>query len=1116
MRLGIDIGSTTVKIVLVDDSDKIVYKKYERHMSSVFDKVRIMLANMEKEYGNLKVKTVITGSGGIGLSEKLGVKFQQEVISCTHAVQKYNPDTDVVIELGGEDAKITFFGASLEQRMNGTCAGGTGAFIDQMAILLNLSGDELNEKARNHTEIYPIAARCGVFAKSDIQPLINEGASIENISASILQAVVDQTVSGLACGHEIKGKVVFLGGPLTYYSELRQRFIETLGLTEETAILPDNSKYYVAIGAALLSGEEGERPLRDLILSLNEKNMTETNANILEPLFVNDEEKEEFFKRHEMAKVPRGKFEEAKGPLFLGIDAGSTTNKAVLINDKREVLFSYYESNLGNPLMVTKKLLEELYSILPSDAFIGKVTVTGYGEQLIKSGFHIDLGLIETMAHYKAAEVFLPGVDFILDIGGQDMKCMKMKDGSLYSMMLNEACSSGCGSFIETFAKSVNMSVSEFAAAGLQSKNPIDLGSRCTVFMNSMVKQAQKEGADIDDIAAGLSYSVIKNALYKVIKLRNPEEAGEKIVVQGGTFLNMSILRATEKILGRNVVRPDISGLMGAYGASIYSLENYLEGEHSSILSRNELESFNFNNKNSRCNGCENHCVLTTTHFSDGNKHLSGNRCEKGSRESLESKHLPNMYEYKYHRLFDYQPLEESKAYRGHIAIPRVLNMYENYPFWFTLFTQLGFHVVLSPVSNKAIYKLGMDSISSDTVCYPAKLVHGHIKTLVEMGEKWIFYPCINYEYSEDSDSPNHYNCPIVATFPEVIANNMHEIFEDNDVVFSHPFLPYDRDDRLIDRLTNFLREKGVSRREVINAVRLGRKEQTRFKEDIITEGKKYLKYAKEYGKTAIVLSGRPYHLDPEINHGIDKLITSYDFVVLTEDSVANLKTLPRPIRVLDQWVYHSRLYKAANFVAHKEGVELIQLNSFGCGIDAITTDEVEELLKASNKIYTVIKIDEGTNLGTVRIRIRSLKAALQERKKKEVKSEYRGNGFERKIFTKDMREKYTLIVPQMSPIHFDYLTHVISASGYNVVLVPEDNGEAVQEGLKYVNNDACYPTLVTVGKMIAELKSGRYDLNKTALMMVQTGGGCRCSNYVALIRKALKELKMEQVKWSI
>ena len=1112
MRLGIDVGSTTVKLVLTDETDKIIYRKYERHMSSVFEKVEAMLNEMKTECGNIQVKTVITGSGGLSLSEQLGVRFEQEVITCTNAVHKYIPDTDVVIELGGEDAKITFFGASTEQRMNGTCAGGTGAFIDQMAILLNMTGEELNEKAKCHTEIYPIAARCGVFAKSDIQPLINEGAPLENICASVFQAVVDQTISGLACGHRISGKVVFLGGPLTYYSELRNRFTETLGLSEENAILPENSKYYVALGASFLSEKEDEKALSELINSLTEKNVSTANTQYLEPLFKDREETEEFFKRHAEAKVSRGNMDEQTGPLFLGIDAGSTTTKAVVINDKSEVLFSFYENNQGNPLMVTSKLLKEIYDAIPEGAFLAKSTVTGYGEQLIKTGFHVDIGLIETMAHYKAAEKFLPGIDFILDIGGQDMKCLRMKDGSLYSMMLNEACSSGCGSFLETFSKSVGMPISEFANAGLYSTRPVDLGSRCTVFMNSMVKQAQKEGSGIDDIAAGLSYSVIKNALYKVIKLRNPEEAGEKIVVQGGTFLNSSVLRATEKILGRNVVRPDISGLMGAYGAALHSLENYSEDGESSILGKNELEDFNFENSNTRCGGCENHCLLTITKFSDGNRLISGNRCEKGNRTAEKSEYMPNLYEYKYHRLFDYEPLTESKAYRGHVAIPRVLNMYENYPFWFTLFTELGFRVVLSPASNKEIYKSGMDSISSDTVCYPAKLVHGHIRSLVDMGEKWIFYPCINYEYPEDPESPNHYNCPIVATFPEVIANNMHELFDDSGVIFSHPFLPYDNDERLAKRLTEFLADKGISKKEVSNAVKLARKEQNRFKEDIVSEGKRMLEFAAENGKTAIILAGRPYHLDPEINHGIDKLIASYDFVVLTEDSVADLKKLPRPIRVLDQWVYHSRLYKAANFAAGRDNVEVIQLNSFGCGIDAVTTDEVEELLRASNKIYTVLKIDEGTNLGAVRIRIRSLKAALEERNKKGIRPVYRGKGYERRIFTEKMREEYTIIAPQMSPIHFDYIIQAISSSGYNIVLVSEDDGEAVREGLKYVNNDACYPTLVTVGKMIAELKTGRYDPEKTALIMAQTGGGCRCSNYVSLIRKALKDMGMEQI----
>ena len=722
------------------------------------------------------------------------------------------------------------------------------------------------------------------------------------------------------------------------------------------------------------------------------------------------------------------------------------------------------------------------------------------------------MGEIETMAHYKAAEAFLPGVDFILDIGGQDMKCMKIKDNAIYNIMLNEACSSGCGSFLETYAKSVNLDPDAFAEEALFADNPVDLGTRCTVFMNSKVKQAQKEGASIGDISAGLSYSVIKNALYKVIKLRNTDEAGDKIVVQGGTFMNNAVLRSIEKIIGKNVVRPDIAGLMGAYGSALIAMENYVEGTESSILTREELDDFSVEHTNGRCNGCENRCILTINKFSDGSKFVTGNRCEKGAGGAQHANKLPNLYEYKFQRLFGYKPISDFDATRGTVAIPRVLNMYEDYPFWFTFFTELKFRVVLSPPSSKAIYEMGMETIASDTACYPAKLVHGHIKWLVDNGEQWIFYPCLNYERNEDPSAPNHYNCPIVATYPEVIKNNMDDLFQDNLVRFSQPFLPYDNDLRLADVLTKDLKPNHISKEEIMRAVSKARKEQIRFKNDIKKQGEYALKYARSHDKKCIVLSGRPYHLDPEINHGIDKLINSFDMVVLTEDSVAHMGILERPIRVLDQWVYHSRLYKAAEFVGTCDDVELIQLNSFGCGLDAVTTDQVEEICRSHNKLYTVLKIDEGSNLGAAKIRIRSLKAAMDEREKNGVKAVTDRKPYERQVFTENMRLKYNILVPQMSPIHFTYLEEAMKACGYNAVLLPPVDKNSVEEGLKYINNDACYPTIVTLGQIISALKSGEYDLDKTAVFMSQTGGGCRASNYVALLRKALKDLGMEQV----
>ena len=1115
MKLGIDIGSTTVKVVLMDEQNNIIYKRYERHMSSVFEKAQELLEDILRDVGDEKVKVVITGSGGLQLAESLHLSFEQEVVSCSVAVKTLIPETDCVIELGGEDAKITFFGATVEQRMNGTCAGGTGAFIDQMAILLNTDGDGLNEAAKDYDTIYPIAARCGVFAKTDIQPLINEGASLSNLAVSIFQAVVNQTISGLACGHKIEGHVAYLGGPLSYLSELRKRFTETLGLSDDQVIYPENAKYFVAIGAALLAEDKDEITIGELAESLRNIDSSKNRASKrTEPLFKDEEELEAFRERHARARISRKNLEDCTGPLYLGIDAGSTTTKAALIDSDKNLVYSFYRNNEGNPLETTRTLLRELYEKLPKDCFISRSTVTGYGEGLIQSGFNVDEGIIETMAHYKASEQFLPGVDFILDIGGQDMKCMKIRNGAIHNIMLNEACSSGCGSFIETYAKSVDMPVEEFARVGLLSQSPVDLGTRCTVFMNSMVKQAQKEGASIGDIAAGLSYSVIKNALYKVIKLRNPEEAGEKIVVQGGTFYNESCLRAIEKVLGRDVVRPDIAGIMGAYGCALNSLEKADCGQVSTILRPEQLDEFSYSSVNSRCRRCENNCLLTITRFNEGKRFITGNRCEKGAGLDLTHDDLPNLYQYKLKRLFEYyEPLSEEKAVRGHIAIPRVLNMYEDYPFWFTFFTELKYRVVLSPMSTKDIYQKGMEYISSDTACYPAKIVHGHVRELIDMGEKKIFYPCLNYEWTEDPDAPNHYNCPVVATYPEVIANNMSHDFKKYGVDFYHPFVPYDKDDRLIRRMNELLNEHGISEKEIAKAVREARKEQLKFKDDVRDEGERALKYARDNHLKSIVLAGRPYHLDTEINHGIDKMITSYNMVVLSEDSICDEKHLDRPVRVLDQWMYHSRLYKAANTISDMDDVELIQLNSFGCGVDAITTDEVMELLESANKLYTLIKIDEGNNLGAIRIRIRSLKAAMEEREKNGIEPTGKPKPFNRVLFTKKMREDYTILVPQMSPIHFDYLEAAIKACGYNVVLLPDDtNGEGVQEGLRYVNNDACYPTLVTVGQLIRELKTGKYDPDRTALIMSQTGGGCRASNYVALIRKALKDLDMEQI----
>lgn len=1144
MRLGIDVGSTTVKLIILDDNNKIVYSRYERHMSNVFEKVGELLEDLRDKEGDLSLKAVITGSGGMSLADLFGIKFEQEVIACSRAVEELIPETDVSIELGGEDAKITYYGATVEQRMNGTCAGGTGAFIDQMAVLLNTDAQGLNEAAKGMNIIYPIASRCGVFAKTDIQPLINDGARTEDIAASVFQAVANQTISGLACGHPIKGHVAFLGGPLTYLSELRKRFIETLNLKPEEIIFPENSKYFVAIGAAYLATKEKEEiTISSLIQRIRNADPSSlSGTKYIKPLFKDEEEYEAFKERHSKAKIARGNIKEARGPVFLGIDAGSTTTKAAVINDKKELIFQHYQSNEGNPLKVVRNILEELYSQLPEGAYIGRSVATGYGEGLIKAAYQIDDGEIETMAHYKAAEEFLPGVSFILDIGGQDMKCMKVKDGAINSIMLNEACSAGCGSFLETYAKSVGMEVPEFAHAALKSERPVDLGTRCTVFMNSKVKQAQKEGATVEDISAGLSLSVIKNALYKVIKLRNPNETGDKIVVQGGTFLNDAVLRSIELVLGKNVVRPDISGLMGAFGAALIAREEYSEGEKSDLLSAEKLSAFSVHTENSRCGKCGNNCMLTISTFSDGNRYVTGNRCERGAGEEVKKNNLPNLYKEKYKLIFGRKVLSEDEAWRGEIGLPRVLNMHEDYPFWNAFFNSLGFRIVLSPPGSKKLYEMGMDTIASDTACYPAKLVHGHIKWLVNKGIKRIFYPCIQYEVVEDPTAANHYNCPIVATYPEVIDKNMADLFYENNVEFYHPFLPFDRDDRLVDEMYKFFRGErqidnealeninktynfnddsrdysllhmNISKEELREAVKAGRESYQQFKEAMRKEGDKALKYMDDNHVKGIILSGRPYHIDPEINHGIDSVITSLGMVVLTEDSIADRVKIARDIRVLDQWMFHSRLYRAAVFAGQRDDVELVQLFSFGCGLDAVTTDEVNELLDENNKLYTQLKIDEGSNLGSARIRIRSLKAALMEREKNGTKAKGINKPYKRVEFTKEMKkEGYTLLIPQMSPIHFQYFAPILQAAGYNAVLLPPVTKESDEEGLRYINNDACYPTIVTLGQIISALKSGEYDLDRTGVFMSQTGGGCRASNYVALLRKALKDLGMEQV----
>ena len=1104
-KLGIDVGSTTIKVVALDSYNKVIYNDYRRHFSDIKNTLIDSLEECFKKIGNFDLKITVTGSGGIGVAQWLQCDFQQEVIACTRAVEEFINKTDVVIELGGEDAKITYLKGGIDQRMNGTCAGGTGAFIDQMAILLNTDAQGLNILARDAENIYPIASRCGVFAKTDIQPLINEGAKKSDIAVSIFQAVVDQTISGLACGKPIRGKVTFLGGPLHFLDSLRERFIKTLNLKEGEYFAPENSEIYVALGAAILSENNEIISSKELIKKLNSISEKEIEDNFLEPLFKNDKEYFDFKKRHDSSVVPKSDLKTYKGNIFLGIDVGSTTTKAVVLGQNGELLYSSYNNNEGSPLNKTLEILKELYILINKDTRIAKATVTGYGEGLIKAALGIDIGEIETICHFRGAKEFMPNVEFILDIGGQDMKALMIKDGVINNILLNEACSSGCGSFIEGFSKSLGISIDEFAKLAISSKRPVDLGSRCTVFMNSKVKQVQKEGVSVSDISAGLSYSVIKNALYKVIKIRNFDELGKNIIVQGGTFYNDGILRSFEKITGINVVRPEIAGLMGAYGAALISKENHKENEISTIITRDKINDFTIETSCERCGICGNNCLLTINKFSETEKYITGNRCERPLGEIAKKKNVPNLYKYKLKRIFSYKPLSKEEAIRGEIGIPRVLNMYENYPFWFTFLTKLKFKVVLSPISNKEIFKLGIETIPSESACYPAKISHGHIMYLINKGLKIIFYPCVPYEYKEDSGANNHYNCPMVTSYPDVIKNNIDDLKEKN-IKYLSPFLSLHNKEKLYKRLYEIFEEFNVTKKEIIEAVDAAFNERENVVSDIRKKGEETLKYIEEHKMKGIVLSGRPYHIDPEINHGLTDIITSFNMAVLTEDSVAHLGNLERPIRVVDQWMYHTRLYRAAAFVKERTDLELIQLTSFGCGLDAVTSDQVAEILASRGKMYTLIKIDEGSNLGAVKIRIRSLKSAMEEREKNNVKLKNIDNSYNKNLFTKEMKKDWTILAPQMSPIHFQFIEKAARASGYNIDVLPANDKEAIEEGIKYVNNDACYPSILVIGQMINALKSGKYDPNKTALIISQTGGGCRATNYVGFLKKGLRE----------
>ncbi len=1110
LNIGMDVGSTTVKLVVMNNKKEILYNEYRRHFSDTKKTIKDLLTEIIEKFPKNKFTLVSTGSGAITLAKYLDIPFIQEVIACKNSIKEYAPSTDVAIELGGEDAKIIYFDQTIEQRMNGTCAGGTGAFLDQMAVLLNTDTQGLNELAKNGKTIYPIASRCGVFAKTDIQPLLNEGAKKEDIALSILQAVVNQTISGLACGKPIKGNVIFLGGPLNYLSMLKERFVKTLDLKEDEIITPDDARLFVCIGAIL--GNEDKRTFTTEDITSMTKKLSyfkETESSNLKPLFKDKKEYDKFKKRHEKNSVKRTKLDKYSGDVFIGIDAGSTTAKVVAIDHQGNLLYENYRGNKGTPVDTIKDMLLDLYSKLPNNTIIRSAGSTGYGELLIKTAFNLDISEIETMAHYEAANYFLPGVESIIDIGGQDMKYIKIKDGAVDSIMLNEACSSGCGSFIETLAKSLNITVEEFVNEAVTSQAPIDLGSRCTVFMNSKIKQTQKEGRPPCDIFAGLSYSVIRNAIQKVMKIRDFATLGDKIVVQGGTFLNDAILKAFETIVGKQVVRPDIAGLMGAYGVALIALNNFKQYEDqdikSGILNKEEIENLKIKTTHTRCQGCENHCALTINLFNK-KSFISGNRCERGSGNNGSHSTLPNMYAWKYDRLFNYEPLEN--APRGEIGIPRVLNMYENYPLWFTLLTKLGFKVILSDHSNHTMYETGIESMPSESVCYPAKLVHGHIMNLLQKGVKTIFYPCVMFENMEFASCDNHYNCPIVQSYSEAIKLNVEKLEEDK-INYLNPFLPLEEKalTKRILELEEFKPYK-FTKKELKEAISAAFEEQRAFKQEVRDKGEEFLNYIRQHNEKAIVLAGRPYHLDKEVNHGIDTMINSLGLAVLTEDSICHLSKIETKLRVIDQWAYHSRIYHASDVVARHQNIELVNLNSFGCGLDAIVTDQAEEILKRNNKLFTTIKIDEINNLGAAKIRIRSLIASMNKRNEQ---PKYDTYNYQKNYF-KEEHKGHTILFPDMAPVHMPLFESVLNSEGYQAVYLKESNDNTVETGLKYVNNDACYPAIIVIGQLVSALQSGKYDLDNTSVIITQTGGGCRATNYIGLIRKALKDAGLERI----
>ncbi|MBM4762889.1 2-hydroxyacyl-CoA dehydratase [Bacillus sp. B15-48] len=1115
LQVGLDVGSTTAKMVVLNHKNEMVFKSYQRHFSDIKNTTLRLLQQLSDEFPDARLKINASGSSGLGLCEDLGIPFIQEVVACTEAVKSTVSNIDIIVELGGEDAKLIYLTNGLEQRMNSACAGGTGAFIDQIASLLNTDAEGLNKLAISAEKIYPIASRCGVFAKTDIQPLLNEGARKEDIAASVFQAVVNQTIGGLASGRPIRGNIAFLGGPLTFLPELRKRFIQTLKLNNEQVLFSQDGHYYVAIGAALESEKNSSVKADQLIQMLlkmsNSKRKQVSNRN--EPLFHQSGELEAFMQRHGQSKVKKHRLSTYKGSTFLGIDAGSTTTKIVLIGEKEEVLFEFYDKNKGNPLETVREGLSSLYQSLPNDVTIERSTVTGYGEKLIQAAFQIDDGEIETVAHYTAAKKFEPDVDFIIDIGGQDMKCIKIKEGVIDRIVLNEACSAGCGSFLESFAETLGENVQEFSQLALTAQAPVDLGSRCTVFMNSKVKQVQKEGASIPDISAGLAYSVVLNALYKVIKLKSVDEMGHRIVVQGGTFLNNAVLRTFEKLTGKEVIRPDLAGLMGAYGCALLSKQKWIKEKKSSLLTGQKIHDFHVTTTHRRCGLCENNCPITINRFADKRTFISGNRCERGAGRPKIKSALPNLVEEKREKLFNRTSLSGTDAYRGKIGLPRVLNMYENYPFWHAFFSELGYEVVLSDSTSKEMFEKGMDTIPSESVCYPAKLAHGHIINLIEKGVKKIFYPAVVYEKNESKAQQNHFNCPVVASYSEVIRVNMESIFVENQIEYVSPFISFDEPNSLLTELGRTFDD--LSKKEMKRAVKLAKQMEADYKEWLQKRGEDVINQLKAEKTIGIVMAGHPYHIDPGINHGVSEEINRLGMAVLTEDAISHLAIDQSHVDVVNQWTFHSRLYRAAAVIKENPQLEILQVTSFGCGIDAITTDAVEEMMEENNQLYTWLKMDEVSNLGAARIRLRSLKAAIAEQRDKEFavrKTNCRLKELE-PVFTKEAKEReYTILAPQMLPSHFELFEKAFQLHGYKLKVIKNVTDEAVEQGLRYVNNDACYPAIITIGQLVSTLKTGEYDLNRTAVIMSQTGGGCRATNYLALLKKALKNAGMQQI----